>query len=96
MYTKALILKYIHMTLITAITIWASTPENLEFANNKGADQPAHPCKLIRVFVNRFLGRSYLNLLQVKCQSVAEEIGLSLVLSQTPKTGFVASRPIQS
>ena len=32
---------------------WASTRENLSsgFANNKGADQPAHPRSLISVFV---------------------------------------------
>ena len=32
---------------------WASTRENLssEFANNKGADQPAHPRSLISAFV---------------------------------------------
>ena len=81
MYAKSLILhniKYIHMTLITAIIIYEPhTPEKLSsgFANNKGAEQPAHPCRLIRVFVIRFLGRSYLNLLQVKFQSEAEEIG---------------------
>ena len=33
--------------------IWALTPENLSsvFVNNKGADQPAHPCRLISNFV---------------------------------------------
>ena len=36
---------------------WASTPENLSSgcANNKGADQPAHPHSLISAFVIRFL-----------------------------------------
>ena len=35
------------------VTIWASTRENLSsmFANNKGADQPAHPRSLISAFV---------------------------------------------
>ena len=33
--------------------IWALTRENLSlgFANNKGADQPAHPYNLIKAFV---------------------------------------------
>ena len=44
--------------------IWASTQDNLSsgFANNKRADQPAHPpdqpghpCRLISTFVIRFL-----------------------------------------
>ena len=37
--------------------IWASTPENLSsgLANNKGADQPAHPRSLISAFVICFL-----------------------------------------
>ena len=36
---------------------WASTRENLfsGFANIKGADQPAHPRRLISAFVIRFL-----------------------------------------
>ena len=35
------------------MVIWAVTPEilSLEFANNKGADKPAHPCRLISAFV---------------------------------------------
>ena len=37
--------------------IWASTQENLSFgfANNKGADQPAHPRSLISTFVIHLL-----------------------------------------
>ena len=37
--------------------IWASTLENLSsrFANNKGADQPAHLCRLIRAIDFRLL-----------------------------------------
>ena len=36
--------------------IWASTRENLPagFANNKGADQPAHRRRLVSAFVIRF------------------------------------------
>ena len=39
------------------IIIWATSWENLfmAYANNKGADQPAHPRSLISTFVVRFL-----------------------------------------
>ena len=42
---------------VPAHTIWPLTRENLSsvFANNKGADQPAHPRRLISAFVVRFL-----------------------------------------
>ena len=50
---------------------WASTQENLSlgFANNKSADHPAHPRRLIGAFVIRFSKVSYLNLLQAKVRS---------------------------
>ena len=40
---------------LVMLNIWASTRENLSsvFANNKGADQPAHPRSLISAFVIR-------------------------------------------
>ena len=43
--------------LIDPISIWALTRENLlsEFANNKGTDQSAHPCRLISTFVVHLL-----------------------------------------
>ena len=68
-------------------------------ANNTGANQSAHPPSLISAFVIRFLESSYVNLLWVKFHffwivSVAEETGLKLALSETPKTGFVPSKPI--
>ena len=61
--------------------MWASTREHLTsgFANNKGADQPAHARWLIIAFV---------------IHAVAEETGLGFDLSETPKTGFLASRPM--
>ena len=39
------------------LMIWTVTREDLSsgFANNKGADQPAHPLRLISAFVIRFL-----------------------------------------
>ena len=68
------------------------------FANNEGADQPAHPHRLISAFVIRFL-ESIISRLATReisifwLVSVVEETGLSFGLSETPKTAFVASRP---
>ena len=72
-----------------------------EFVNNKDADQPAHPRSLISAFVICFLesiisrlARSEISLLYIVL--VAEETGLKLTLSETPKTGFVTMRPINA
>ena len=69
------------------------------FANNKGADQPAHTRSLIIGFAIRLLesiisklATSEVSLLYIV--SVAEETGLKLALSETPQTGFVATRPV--
>ena len=69
------------------------------FANNTGADQSAHPRSQISAFVIRFLesivrklASGEISLFQLV--SVAEEAGLNLALSETPKTGFLATRPI--
>ena len=67
--------------------------------NNTGADQPAHPRSLISAFVIPYLESTICKLATgeipiLKLVSVAEEIGLKLVLSETPKTGFLAMRPI--
>ena len=53
--------------------IWALARENLTlvFANNKGADQPAHLRRLICAFVISFWKESYLNLLQAKLNFLA-------------------------
>ena len=53
------------------------------FANNKGADQPAHPCRLISTFVICFLESIIFTLITSEIStfqlvSVAEETGLSL------------------
>ena len=76
----------------------------LRFVNNKSADlpdQPAHRHRLISPFVicvlesiiiiSKFATTENSIFLLV---SVAEETGLSLILSETPKTGFVTLRPI--
>ena len=74
----------------------ATKPSCLQgFANNKGTEQPAHPRRLISAFVIYHISTCFkrrFNFLQV---SVAEETGLSLALSETLKTGFVATRPFR-
>ena len=67
-------------------------------ANYKGTDQPAHPRRLISAFIIRFLKSTICKLAidefsNFSLVSVVEETGLSLALSDTPKTGFVATRP---
>ena len=68
------------------------------FANNKGADQPVHPCSLISAFVIRLL-ESIISRLATgevsifQLVSVGEQNKLNLHLLETPKTGFVATRP---
>ena len=81
--------------------LYGSLRENLSsgFANNKGADQPAHARSLISTFVICLL-KSIISRLATgkisifKLVSVAEETGLSIILSETPKTCFVTSGPI--
>ena len=83
--------------------IWASTRENLSSgsANNKGADQPAHPRRLLSTFVIRCLesiisklASNEISIFQLV--SVVEETGLCLAMSEAPETGFVAMRSIQT
>ena len=69
------------------------------FANNTGADQPAHPRSLISAFVIHVVESIICNLATGEISifwlvPVAEETGLKVSLSETPKTGFVATRPI--
>ena len=68
------------------------------FANNKDADQPAHPRSLVIAFVIRLLESSIPRLATREISifylvSVAGEADLNLTLSVTPKTGFLAARP---
>ena len=67
-------------------------------ANNKGADQPAHPHSLIRAFVTHLLQSIISRLATSEISifllvSVAEQTGLNHTLSETPKKGFLALRP---
>ena len=69
------------------------------FANNKGADQPAHPRSLISAFVIPLLESIISRLATSEISvfwvvSAAEETGLNLTVSESLETGFVATRPI--
>ena len=71
------------------------------YANNKGADQPAHPRSLISTFIVRYLDSIVPILAKSKISSlylasVAEQAGLSLTWSETPKTGFLVKWLISS
>ena len=72
----------------------------MPYANNKGADQPAHPHSLISAFVVEPCLDSRIPLVSISeisslyLASVAEQAGLSLPWSQTPKTGFLVTRLI--
>ena len=65
----------------------------MQYVNNKGADQPAHPRSLISAFVVRCLD-SIIPLLAIaeisrlKLSSVAEQAGSSLTWSKTKNIGF--------
>ena len=69
------------------------------YANNKGADQPAHPRSLISAFVVRCLDSimplvSISEISSLYQASVTAQAGLCLTWSQSPKTGFLVTRPI--
>ena len=65
----------------------------MSYANNKGADQPAHPRSLISAFVVCCLD-SVMSLVSVTkisslmVASVAEQASLSLTRSETPEDKF--------
>ena len=67
------------------------------FANNKGADKPAHPRSLISAFAIPVLESIIYRLASSSIfwlVNTAEQAGLNLTLSETPKTGFLATRLI--
>ena len=69
----------------------------MTYANNKDADQPAHPRSLISTFVVRCLDSiiilvSISEISSLYLASVVAQAGLSLPWSQTPKTGFLVTR----
>ena len=74
---------------------WASTQENLssgvcEQQRRRPALSAPFVDRLLESIISR-LATSKVSLFQLV--SVAEETSLSLALSETPKTGFVTSRP---
>ena len=65
----------------------------MPYANNKGADQPAHPRSLISTFVVRCLDSMICILARSKVSrfwlvSVAEQAGLNLTWSKIPEDTF--------
>ena len=71
----------------------------LPYANNNGADQPVYPHSLISTFVVRCLDSiitvvSISEISSLQLVSEAEQAGLSLTWSQTPKTCFLVTRLI--
>ena len=68
----------------------------MPYANNKGADYPAHPCSLNSTFFVRCLDSiiplvSKSEISSLYLASVAVQAGLSLTWLQTPKTGFLVT-----
>ena len=84
---------------IFVVCIWATSLENLfmPYANNEGADQPAHLRSLISAIVAHCLD-SIISLVSISeisslyLASVAEQASLGLTWLQTPKTGFLLTR----
>ena len=68
----------------------------MPYANNKGADQPAHLCSLISAFVVRCLD-SIIHLVSIfvislhSLASVAEQASLSFTWLPTPKSDFLVT-----
>ena len=65
----------------------------MSYANNKGADQPAHPRSLISAYVVRCLDSvmslgSVTKISSLMLASVAEQASLSLTWSETPEDTF--------
>ena len=81
--------------------MWAAKREHLSLwiCEHKGADQPVHSRSLISAFVIHIV-KSIISRLATSeiliCYlvSVAEETGLKLTLTETPKTDYLATRPI--
>ena len=65
----------------------------MSYANNKGADQPAHPRSLISAFVDRCLDSiisldSIAEISKLLLSSVAAQAGLCQAWSETPEDTF--------
>ena len=58
--------------------------------NNKGADQPAHSCRLISTLLESSVSKLTTSLFSIyQLVSVAEETGLSVALSETRRQVFL-------
>ena len=84
---------------ISVISGWATSWQNLllPYANNKGADQPAHPRSLISAFVvcclDGIIPLVFIFEISSLClASLAVQVSLCLTWSQTPKTDFLGGR----
>ena len=71
----------------------------MQYANIKGADQPAHPLSLISTFVVAYLDNmtplvSIFETAGLYLASAAAQAGLCLTWSKIPKTGFLVTRLI--
>ena len=99
----------LHENLVSLLSInfianiWAMSWENLlmPYANNKGADQPAHSRSLNSTFIVHCLdfitSLVYIPKISSFClASVDVQAGFCLSWSQTPKTGFLVMRFILS
>ena len=77
-----------------AYVIWATSWVYLfmPYANNKSADQPAHPRSLISTFIVRSLDS---DISSFYIGNLASVPSFSLIWSQTPKTGFLMTRLIR-
>ena len=89
-----------YLQCLSKCHIWTSRRENLPlgFANNKSADQSAHPQILISAFVicllESIISRLASSEIPIFCLvSVAEQVDLYLILPETLKTDDLASWP---
>ena len=103
MSTKNMDTRKVAVTILNfeqcGFTIGATSWENLimPYANNKDADQPAHPRSPISTFIVHCINSvippiSIPKISSLYLASVAAQVGLSLPWSQTPKTGFLVTR----
>ena len=65
----------------------------ISYANNKGTDQPVHPCSVISAFVVRCLDSiisldSIAEISRLKLASVAAQASLCLAWLETPEDPF--------
>ena len=60
----------------------------MPYANNKGADQPAHPRSLISTFVVRCVDSIIPLVSSLLLASAAAQAGLCLTCSETPRQFF--------